>query len=361
MGPTLIQTFGMTNLQFGMLTTTFAFAKLCWNIPSSILAERYGRKPLLVGGLCCIATGLGGVAAASCYEELLLLRLLVGTGVASTFTAAGMYITDISHPLNSARTRAPMQMGMSAGLLLGPAGGGYLLEHWGLQTTSVVVGLISLGTVLLASLVLPETLVHSGARRRTGGLMQTLQSWGPILQDKSFRRILSWGFCYNGAFFAAHALLPLAFTDLSLSPSVIGGVSTANAVVGLIATPIVARAADHFGKLAVVLPGAVLYGSCLILVPQATSLLELLPILATMQVGGAMCSQGQMHAMDQVGIRHRAKVPGLWNTFGDVGMLTTSAACATIAQLSGTTTAFQADGMFLLVATSVLFWVSRLR
>lgn len=38
----------------------------------------------------------------------------------------GMYVTDISHPLNSARTRAPMQMGMSAGLLIGPALGGPL-------------------------------------------------------------------------------------------------------------------------------------------------------------------------------------------------------------------------------------------
>ena len=37
-----------------------------------------------------------------------------------------MYVTDISHPLNSARTRAPMQMGMSAGLLIGPALGGRL-------------------------------------------------------------------------------------------------------------------------------------------------------------------------------------------------------------------------------------------
>ena len=31
--------------------------RLCGNIPSSILADVYGRKPLLVGGLMCIATG----------------------------------------------------------------------------------------------------------------------------------------------------------------------------------------------------------------------------------------------------------------------------------------------------------------
>ena len=39
MGPVLIETFAMSQLQFGSLTTAFALAKLCGNIPSSILSE----------------------------------------------------------------------------------------------------------------------------------------------------------------------------------------------------------------------------------------------------------------------------------------------------------------------------------
>ena len=89
MGPVLIETFEMSQLQFGSLTTAFAIAKLCGNIPSSILSEAYGRKPLLVLGLTSVATGIAGVAFASGYEQLLALRLAVGLGVASTFTSAG--------------------------------------------------------------------------------------------------------------------------------------------------------------------------------------------------------------------------------------------------------------------------------
>ena len=155
------------------------------------------------------------------------------------------------------------------------------------------------------------------------------------------------------------SLLPLVYVDLALTPSVVGFISTANAAVSLVSTPIVARVADRHGKMSVIVPGALLYGAGLICVPQATSLLELLPVLAAMQVGGSMCAQGQMHAMDCVAIKDRAKVPGLWNTFGDTGMLASSFASAVLAQALTTGTAFVADGVVLLFATTVTVGVLR--
>eukprot|EP00435_Cladocopium_sp_Y103_P031029 s3055_g7.t2 len=312
MGPTLIQHFGMSQLQFGTLTTAFAVAKLCGNIPSSIFSEAYGRKALLVGGLMSIGTGIAGVAFASGYEHLMILRLAVGLGVASTFTSAGacegtahsegMYVTDISHPLNSARTRAPMQMGMSAGLLIGPAIGGYLLEHIGLDAHCVFA-------------LLPET--H---KRRPGerlrGVSDTLRSWSPILALKPFREILSFGWCYNAAFWGESWL------------------STANAIVSLSVTPLVAKTADRFGKMAVVFPGAVLYGASLMLVPHVSSLIELLPV------------------------KDRAKVPSLWATFGDTGMLLSSFTAAMMAENLGLGSAFTSSGVLLVGAAGMMFYVA---
>lgn len=367
MGPTLIQLFGMSQFQFGTLTTAFAFARLCGNIPSYVLSERFGRRPLLVGGLACISVGLGGIYFATCYEHLMLLRLAVGVGVASTFTAAGMYITDISHPLNSARSRAPMQMGMATGMLVGPALGGFLLEQYGLQQTVLVVGTGTMATALCAALVLPETSQRlkravngvvgagsAGSGSASIGVRETVAAWAPLLQDSDMRRLLAWGWFYNGAFFGAIALLPLLYVNLALTPSVVGGISTMTAAVSLVATPAVARLADRYGKLSVMVPGAALYGGCLLLVPQATSLLELLPVIAAMQVGGAMCSQGQTRAMDIVPAKDRAKVPGLWNTFGDTGTLTLSVAFASVAQYFSTGDAFYCNGSLLLLASAIL-------
>eukprot|EP00439_Symbiodinium_sp_Y106_P062211 s1815_g9.t1 len=249
---------------------------------------------------------------------------------------------------------------MSAGLLCGPALGGYLLEHVGLYSMTLGVGAASLATATAVFATLPET--HRGYRdqRPLRGVGDTLRSWSPILRGQQFRSILSFGWCYNAAFWGAMALLPLVYVDLSLSPSVVGGLSTFNAIVSLAVTPVIARSADHLGKMAVVLPGAIVYGAGLILVPQISSLLELLPVLAAMQVGACMCAQAQMHAMDLAPVKDRAKVPSLWNTFGDTGrMLFSSFTSSVLAEAFGLGSAFYADGVLLLVASGGMFIMSR--
>ena len=157
----------------------------------------------------------------------------------------------------------------------------------------------------------------------------------------------------------AGALIPLVYVNLSLTPAVVGGLSSANALVSLGATPLVAKTADRFGKMAVVLPGAILYGVSLMLVPQVSSLMELIPVLAGMQIGACMCAQAQMHAMDLAPVKDRAKVPSLWNTFGDTGMLLSSFTAAMMAEKFSLTAAFSSEGLLLLVASGAIFYAQR--
>lgn len=74
MGPSLVQIFSLSGLQFGTLMTAFAVAKLCGNIPSTMLSERIGRTPVLVSGVMLIGLGIAGIGVANCYEHLLMLR-----------------------------------------------------------------------------------------------------------------------------------------------------------------------------------------------------------------------------------------------------------------------------------------------
>merc|ERR1712183_734952 len=130
---------------------------------------------------------------------------------------------DISHPLNSARTRAPMQMGMASGMLVGPAFGGFLLENVGFQYTAMGVGTATFVTAAVASVCLPETLQrNANGEKNAKGVRDTLRSWGPILADGQFRTILSWGWVYNAAFWGVMSLLPLIYVDLALTPMVVG-------------------------------------------------------------------------------------------------------------------------------------------
>eukprot|EP00448_Togula_jolla_P016016 CAMPEP_0170573042 /NCGR_PEP_ID=MMETSP0224-20130122/2550_1 /TAXON_ID=285029 /ORGANISM="Togula jolla, Strain CCCM 725" /LENGTH=424 /DNA_ID=CAMNT_0010895595 /DNA_START=171 /DNA_END=1443 /DNA_ORIENTATION=- len=317
------------------------------------MSDRFGRRPMLVGGLFLVGCGITGLGFATCYEHLLLLRVCSGVGIASTYTAASMYISDISHPMNSARTRAPMSMGVSAGMLVGPAIGGFLLEEIGLHSTALGVGVATFTTAAATCALLPESLVTSRGPTSHGSVLDAVKSWGPIVRDPRLRRVLMWVWCYNAAFWGAVSLLPMIYVDLAFSPTVVGGIFTTSAVMNLLATPVVARAADKFGKMRVVIPGALIYGGCLVLIPSAGSLVELLPILAAMQLATAMCSQAHLYAMDITPSQDRAKIPALWNTVGDTGMLLSSFASSALAQASTTGVALYMDGALLLVATAL--------
>ena len=51
------QSFGVGAAAVGTTLTAYAAARLCTNIPSGILADRHGRKPLLICGPAITALG----------------------------------------------------------------------------------------------------------------------------------------------------------------------------------------------------------------------------------------------------------------------------------------------------------------
>eukprot|EP00756_Hemistasia_phaeocysticola_P051195 Hpha_TRINITY_DN26373_c0_g1::TRINITY_DN26373_c0_g1_i1::g.9409::m.9409 len=352
MGPELIRTFSLTGVQVGALMGCFAVSKLLGNIPSSVLANAYGRTTVVSGGLVCISVGLIGTGCAENFTHLLLARSLVGFGVSGTFTAAAMYIADISHPLNSARSRMPMMMGMQVGMMLGPGAGGYMLDWLGLQGACVCVGT---GTTLVA-LCVGTLLPDSGSRRLRGTFREqfrhTVSGWRPLLRIKGLRHALLWGGCWHATLFGFTTLLPLWYVQLDISTSTVGALFAMNAFVAFISQPVFASLADRFGKLFVIIPGAVCYSTNLVVaVPMVESLTQLIPILIVGQMSAAMCGQGMAYATDKVSTTQRGQVPGLWNTVGDLGMLSASVISSSLADAYSTEFAMRCSGILLFIAT----------
>ena len=52
--------FGATAAQVGMTLSAFAAARLVFNVPCGVLADRYGRRPLIVAGPVVGPGGVGG-------------------------------------------------------------------------------------------------------------------------------------------------------------------------------------------------------------------------------------------------------------------------------------------------------------
>jgi hypothetical protein len=133
--PLLVSQLGIPPSEFGLVISAFGLSKLLGNIPSGYLVERYGRKPIMVGGLAMCGVGLGSIGLALLpgfgTPWLVACRFVSGLGV-SAFVAGGfMFMSDIATPLNRTRTLAPVMAGFSGGAALGPAMGGALIGSVG--------------------------------------------------------------------------------------------------------------------------------------------------------------------------------------------------------------------------------------
>ncbi len=102
--PLIAESLGATAAQLGMSLSAFAAARLVLNVPLGIVADRYGRRVLLVAGPLVNAAGMAGSGWATSVPELVLWRLIAGAGNAAYLGGAQMYLNDVSTPENRGAT-----------------------------------------------------------------------------------------------------------------------------------------------------------------------------------------------------------------------------------------------------------------
>lgn len=156
--PALIAQLHITRAAFGPLVSIGLIGMMVGGLVGGPLADRYGRKPVLVG--CCFAFGLFSLltATAASFESLAAFRLLTGLGLGGAMPNS-IAITSEYMPK---RLRATAITTMFVGMPLGGALGGFvaaaLIPRFGWQAVFVVGGVLPLliGAWVLAAL--PESI-----------------------------------------------------------------------------------------------------------------------------------------------------------------------------------------------------------
>jgi MFS family permease len=378
--PFVVENLGLAPGQYGMVVSAFFFAKMVANVPSAIAVERHGRKRFMIHSLFLIAAGVGGIGLASSFEELCLCRLLAGLGVAALSTAGTMMIADLSTPLNRARTLAPVMSAFSAGTSLGPALGGYAVDHVGLNSTFYLVGMSYLGMAALNRVILRETQIrsmdfpwhnetnknsNSNARRGGNGngrlgpqVKKALGQWIPLMKEPQIRHIVTmYGFYSIALAGSQMTLLPLLLTDgngLAMTATQVGQVYMGMSIVQVIATPVFARAVDRLGKAPAISGGCVLISIAMAMLPFCDDVTQLSACLLVWSMGSSMLSTAPIaYVSDKVDEKRRAQAIALLRTSGDVGFLIGAGGSGALADWTGSLdVAMQSCAGLLLTATT---------
>ena len=105
------------------------------------LADRYGRKPMMIRASMVMTFTMGGLALVPNVFWLLFLRTLNGLFAGYVPNATALIASQV--PQNrSGYALGTLSTGLTAGVLIGPLLGGTLSEEFGMRGTFLLVGLI---------------------------------------------------------------------------------------------------------------------------------------------------------------------------------------------------------------------------
>jgi len=143
--PLLQKDLQLSSLQLGLLSTAFLWIYAAASPLGGFLADRYGRKRVVVVSLLLWSAITWATGQARSLNELLAARAFMGLSEACYLPAALALIA--AHHTGATRSLATgiHQSGIYAGIVLGGVGGGWLGERFGWRFPFTVLGLIGLG------------------------------------------------------------------------------------------------------------------------------------------------------------------------------------------------------------------------
>jgi len=141
---------GLGEFGIGLTIAVFAGAAIIARPFLGRIADRYGRRVLLVGGASL--AGLTGIAASQVSEfwQLLLLRSVMGIGEAAVFVGAATLIADLSPRDRRAEGASYFSVAVFGGIGIGPIIGELILDDTQFERAFVVAGLFALAAAVVA-------------------------------------------------------------------------------------------------------------------------------------------------------------------------------------------------------------------
>lgn len=149
------------------------------------LSDRYGRRPVLLGGLGIFVLATLGCVLATNVETLLGFRMLQAT-VAAGIVLSRAIVRDMVPPEKAASMIGYVTMGMSLMPMIGPALGGVLNDAFGWQSSFIMLGISGLLILFLIYADLGETNQNKSASfgaqfRAYPDLIRSRRFWGYTL------------------------------------------------------------------------------------------------------------------------------------------------------------------------------------
>lgn len=352
--PLYADSFGVSTSLVGATVTAFGLARLLTNVPAGIIADRSGRRKLLIGGPLVSAVGMFGSGLANTIWVLLGFRFVAGLGSALYMTGATIYLLDIALPEQRGRFIAVNQGALLVGVGFGPALGGLIADRCDLSMPFYVVAVAGVLTAVYSFFRLPETwtAAETGAEKETT-TAQTSR-WA-LLRSHDFLLV---GLVTVGVFSVRagvrQTLVPLQLSEsFGLKVDELGVLFTALGMIGVLLIWPAGAATDRFGRKMIIVPTATLIAVGIGIVAVADSLPLFIVGLTMSAFGSSITGPAPAaYVADLVSEDQRGAAMGLYRTFGDIGVVVSPVLSGLLADAVSISFAIGVNAVFMGIAAA---------
>ena len=203
------------------------------------MADRFGRRPVLLGGLSVlVAASIGSVLAAD-IGALVAWRALQGVGMGAAVVCARAMVRDLYAPSEGARVMSKALTGLGFIALASPLLGGVLASWLGWRHALAAIGVFAALCLALVALCMPET---APTRSRSAmHLRPMLAQWARIARHRGFSAWALLMACTYGGLFAFLASASFVFIEVLGTSRLVCGAFIAGSAVSYIAGTFVCR------------------------------------------------------------------------------------------------------------------------
>ncbi len=204
-------------LTLSALILAFGLAQLFWGP----VADRVGRRPVLLTGLVLYTVASVGSTLAGSIEVLIVWRVLQGASMAAAVVCARAMLRDLYEPQQGAKVMSLGLSGLGVIAITGPVVGGLAAAAGGWRAALAVVAVFGAATLAFVLWRLPETLAHKNPRATA--LRPLLANWARIARHPTF---VAWtllvSFTYGGLYVILAGSAFVYIDVLGLSPRAYG-------------------------------------------------------------------------------------------------------------------------------------------
>jgi MFS family permease len=297
--PRVIQEFGISSGQVGLLITFFTLPGIVLTPVLGIMSDRYGRKSILTPALILFGVAGGLCAFATSFDMLLFLRFIQGMGAAALGTLNVTVIGDIYDGRERSAALGYNSSVLSTGTATYPGIGGLLATFGWYYPFLLPFLAIPVAFVVLFSLHNPEPVIEKSLKEFFGNVFGNL--W-PRLKDVKILGVFTASLVSFILLFGAQlAYLPILMNErFGAPPYVIGFILSGASLTTALTSSQLGRLTGRFREKDLLKFAFLLYAVALVVA-------SVVPILPLLLVAAAL-----------LGVANGINIPNIFSLLNEV-------------------------------------------